>query len=98
MAQAVTALAFGYACEIYLMDKGSRMSIKGYLDGLKSEAFDPLSLLLDSFREMGGKLYVCDPSIDALGVKKEDCIEVDGYINAAKLLESATKASVVFTY
>jgi predicted peroxiredoxin len=98
LAQAVTALAFGYACEIFLMDRGSRMGIKGHLDGLKSEAFEPLSVLLDTFREMEGKLYVCNPSTDALGVKKEDCIDVDGYINATKLLESAVNASVVFTY
>jgi predicted peroxiredoxin len=98
LAQAVTALAFGYGCEIFLMDRGSRIIVKGYLDGLKSESFEPLSLLMDNFREMEGKLYVCNPSMGALVVKKEDCIEVYGYINATKLLESAANALVVFTY
>jgi len=98
LAQAVTALAFGYSCEIFLMDRGSKMSIKGYLDGLKSASFEPLSLLLENFREMEGKLYICSPSTGALGINKEDCIDVDGYINATKLLESAANALVVFTY
>ncbi len=98
LAQAVTTLAYGYDCEIFLMDRGIKLAVKGHLDGLKSKAFDPLSVLLNSYREMKGKLYICDPSTSALGISQEDCIEVDGYVNASRLLESSGKAMAVFTY
>ncbi|MDH4230617.1 MAG: DsrE family protein [Nitrospirota bacterium] len=97
-AQALTALAFGYGCEIFLLDKGCKLIVAGYLGDLKSEAFDPLSVLLDTFREMGGRLYVCSPSLAALAIKKEDCVDVDGYVNASKLFESSRNAAAVFTF
>ena len=98
-AQALTALSFGYKCEIFVMDNGVRLLEPEYIAGLKSKTFDPLAELIQYYKDMGGQLYGCNPSIASRNMNTEKCSGgADGFVNASKLLESSIDADVVFTY
>jgi predicted peroxiredoxin len=98
-AQALTALSFGYKCEIFVMDNGVRLLEPEYMAGLKAKTFDPLTELIQYYRDMGGQLYGCNPSIASRNINMESCTGgADGFVNASKLLESSLEADAVFTY
>jgi predicted peroxiredoxin len=98
-AQALTALGFGHACEMFVLDNGIRLPQTEYIAGLKAETFDPLAELIQYYKDMGGKLYGCNPAITSHKIKVESCMDgIDGYVNASKLIESAVEADAVFTY
>ena len=99
LAQALTALSFGYDSEIFVMDNAVRLVQKGYADDLKAPTFESVITLIKNYQEMGGKIYACFPSTDARHLTREDFIDaVDNYVNAAQLLESSKEAMAVFTY
>lgn len=98
-AQALTALSFGYECEMFVLDSAIRILQPEYIEGLKANTFNPLTELIQYYHDMGGKLYGCNPAIASHSIKTESCIgEIDGYVNATKLIESSVAADAVFTY
>jgi len=98
-AQALTALSFGYKCEMFVMDNCIKLLQPEYIEGLKAAAFDPLSSLLEYYTDMGGKLYGCNPAISSRNIKTESFMGgIEGYVNATKLIESSVAADAVFTY
>ena len=98
-AQALTALSFGYQCEVFVLDNGIKMLQPEYIKGLKAESFNPLTELIQYYHDMGGKLYGCNPAIAARSIQTESCIGgIDGYVNATQLIESSVAADAVFTY
>lgn len=98
-AQALTAVSFGYECEMFVLDNGIKLFQTEYIKGLKAASFDPLSELIKHYQEMGGKLYGCNPSLAAHDIKTESCMGgINGYVNAAQLIESSVAANAVFTY
>lgn len=98
LAQALTALSFDFECDLFVMDNAARLVKKGYVDGLKSKEFAPITELMKDYQEMGGKLYACHPATDARGLHAEDCLEGVEFVNASKLLMSAKDAFAVFTF
>jgi predicted peroxiredoxin len=98
-AQALTALAFGDECEIFLMDDAVDIARKGGIsDEIKFKTFEPINTMLENFLDMEGVLYVCHPSSDARGFHEEDAIKGATFVNASKILTSGKEADVVFTY
>jgi predicted peroxiredoxin len=98
-AQALTALSFDYKCEMFIMDKGVNLFKPENIAGLKAPTFDPLTELIQHYKDMGGKLYGCNPAMTSHQIKTESCIGgVDGYVNASHLIESSVVADAVFTY
>ena len=98
-AQALTALSFGYECEIFVLDSAIKMLQPEYIEGLKANTFNPLTELIQYYHDMGGKLYGCNPAISSRSIKTESCIhEINGYVNATQLIESSVSADAVFTY
>jgi predicted peroxiredoxin len=98
-AQALTALSFEYECEMFIMDNGVKLFQPENIAGLKAATFDPLTELIQHYKDMGGKIYGCNPAITSHNIKTESCIGgIDGYVNASKLIESSVAANAVFTY
>jgi len=98
-AQALTALSFGYECEMFAMDNGIKVFQTEYIKGIKAATFDPLAELLKHYQDMGGKLYGCNPSVAAYDIKTETCMGgINGFVNASHLIESSVAANAVFTY
>ncbi|MEJ2182720.1 MAG: DsrE family protein [Nitrospirota bacterium] len=98
MAQALTAVSFGYDCEIFLMDEAVWIGKKGGVQGVKFKTFEPIEEMLANFMEMEGKVYICHPSSDARDFHQEDAIEGITFVNASKLLESGKEADALFTF
>ena len=99
LAQALTAISFGYECEIFLSDNGVKLILPEYIAGLKAGAFDSLAELLDYCGTMGGKIYACNPSLNSRDIDVDKIISgITGLVNASKLIESSMEADVVFTY
>jgi predicted peroxiredoxin len=99
LAQALTALSFGYSCDLFVIDHGVKLLQPSYIAGLKSATFDPLADLLRHYQEMGGKIYGCNPAIVSHNIKTESCMDgINGFVNASKLIESSVEANAVFTY
>ena len=98
-AQALTALSFGHECELFVMDGAVRLLQPDYIAGLKAETFEPLAGLIAYYKELGGKIYGCNPAMASRQVTAENCMKgIDGYVNASKLIESSVEASAVFSY
>ena len=99
LAQALTALSFGYECEMFVMDNAVRLLQPAYIAGLKAATFDPIAELLQHYQEMGGKIFGCNPAIASHNIKTESCVGgISGFVNASKLIESSVEADAVFTY
>ena len=98
-AQALTALSFGYDCEMFVLDNGIKLFQTEYIKGIKAATFDPLADLIQHYQDMGGKLFGCNPSLASHEMKSENCMAViNGYVNASQLIESSVAADAVFTY
>jgi len=52
-AQALTALSFGYECEVFVLDNGIKMLQPEYIKGLKANTFNPLTELIQYYHDMG---------------------------------------------
>lgn len=99
LAQALTALSFGYECDLFIMDNAVKLFTPEYIAGLKAVAFDPISDLFQHYKDMGGRIYACNPAIAAHSIKTESCAGgIHGFVNASKLLECSMEADAVFTY
>lgn len=97
-AQALTALAFDYECEIFLMAEAVMIAKRGAIDDVKFKTFEPIMDMVGNYFEMEGKLYVCHPSSDARELTAEDCIDGVEFVNASRLLESGKAADALFTF
>ena len=97
-AQALTALAFDYECEIFLMDDAVEIVKKGSMDGVKFKSFESIETMVGNYIEMEGKLYICHPSSDARDFSEADCIDGVTFVNASKLLESGKNSDALFTF
>jgi predicted peroxiredoxin len=98
-AQALTALSFGYECDMFVLDNGIKLFQPEYIKGIKAATFDPLTELIQHYQDMGGKLYGCNPSIASHDIKTESGMAgISGYVNASQLIESSVGANAVFTY
>ncbi|MGC9974797.1 MAG: DsrE family protein [Gaiellaceae bacterium] len=60
--------------------------------------FAPLAGLLDSIRELGGKLLVCGPCIKNRGIAPEDLIEGAEVVAAARFIAEITSATNSLVY
>jgi predicted peroxiredoxin len=98
-AQALTALAFGDECEIFLMDEAVKIAKKGAISNeVKFTTFEPITEMLGNFLDMEGVLYVCHPSSDARGLHEDGAIEGAQFVNASRILTSGKEADAVFTF
>lgn len=98
-AQALTALSFDYECSIFVLDNGVRVLQPEYIAGLEAKTFEPLSRLVLLYKEMGGKLYGCNPAMTSRDINAGTWLsEMDGPVNASTMIEKALEADAVFTY
>lgn len=96
--QALTAISFGYECDIFLMGDGILVAKQNGLDGIKSAPFEPVADLLEAYMEMDGKLFVCIPAMEARKIPESEFMAGVQFVNASVLLEKSLEADVVFNY
>ena len=78
------AAAMGIEASIFFMIKGVTVMKKGEAEKVKIGPFPNLKLMLDKALADGVKCYVCEQSVQLLGLSKGD------FINEAKIAGAAT--------
>ncbi|MDQ7777005.1 MAG: DsrE family protein [Paracoccus aminovorans] len=81
------AVASDKQAVVFLSIEGTRLSQKGYADGIHEEGFAPLSELMASFAEAGGEIYVCSPCFKKRGLDEDNLIAGAKVVGGAKLVE-----------
>ncbi|MEF3280600.1 MAG: DsrE family protein [Elusimicrobiota bacterium] len=91
------AMAMDVEVSIILQSNGVLLAKKGYAEKINHTYFDPLKKLMDQYIQSGGKIYLCAPCVKARNMEN-DIIEGAVIIGAAKVVQEALSAKVVFTY
>ena len=58
---ACLSLAMGMETTLFLTMDGSIWSVPGAMRGVQVDGFEPVGSYFDEFKELGGRLLVCDP-------------------------------------
>jgi predicted peroxiredoxin len=61
---AVGALASDVDVVVGLQGPAVELAVKGVVDGIAVEGFPPLAKLFNDYRELGGRLLACPPSVN----------------------------------
>jgi predicted peroxiredoxin len=83
---------------IILQTTGVNLAVKGYVKHVRAESFPPLTDLLKSFMELGGKLLVCAPCIKARAITEDELVEGAKIIAAASVVAETTSADSTLVY
>jgi len=72
---------------VFLSIEGTRLSQKGYADGVHEEGFAPLTDLMTNFAAAGGTIYVCSPCFKKRGLDEDNLVDGAKIVGGAKLVE-----------
>lgn len=92
------ALAMDVQATVVCQATAVYLAMKGYADHVHAAGFPPLSELLESFFEAGGKLMVCSPCIQARKINPEDLVPQAQIIAGATLVAEMLSATNVVSY
>ncbi len=92
------ALASDVEAVIGFQADGVRLVHKGEADHVEAPPFPPLAELLDTFRELGGKLLVCSPCMQSRDIHPEDLVEGAEIVAAARFVAEITSATNSLVY
>ncbi len=62
---AIAAMASDVEVVIGLQGAGVELAVRGRVDRVEARGFPPLARLLTDYRDLGGKLLVCGPCVNA---------------------------------
>jgi len=60
---------------IFMTSDASKLCVKGGVDGLVAEGYEPLSDLVSAFVQNGGKIWLCPACVRAKGISEDDLID-----------------------
>lgn len=92
------ALASETDVSVILQTTGVNLAVKEYTKRVRAESFPPLTELMKSLLEMGGKLMVCAPCIKSRGIMDDELIEGSKIIAAGAVLAKTTNADATLVY
>jgi predicted peroxiredoxin len=71
---AVACQAAGAEVAIGLQGAGAALAARGAADRVAFPGCAPLKELVETFRDAGGKMYTCEPPLDARGIAQNDLV------------------------
>ena len=92
------ALAMDVDAIVALQGTGVFLAKKGIIENVFAAGLPPLKELVDNFRELGGKLWVCSPCIKERQIKEENLIEGAEIMAAAMLTQALLDSSASLVY
>lgn len=93
------ALAMDIEAKIVLQGDGVNIAKKGYAETMPpGGGFPPLKELLESFLELGGKIWVCGPCIKDRNIEESDLIEKSEVTAAGSVNLAALESDAVFVF
>lgn len=91
-------VAAGQEVVIFLNVESVRLATPGYAAAITSAGFKPLTELLASFTENGGKIWVCPPCFNARGLDKENLISGATFAGGAAVVEFLGQGAASLSY
>jgi predicted peroxiredoxin len=95
---ALAAMASDVDVVVGLQADGVLLAARGWADGISAAEFPPMSKLLADYRELGGKLLVCNPCLKARRVDPADLADNAEIVAAARFIVEITSAKTTLTY
>ncbi|MGZ5353175.1 MAG: DsrE family protein [Actinomycetota bacterium] len=92
------ALASEVDAVLGFQGEGVRLAHEGIADKVEAPGFPPLAELLDTFRELGGKLLVCSPCMKSREIPAEALVEGAEIVAAARFVAELTSATNSLVY
>jgi predicted peroxiredoxin len=77
---------------------GCALVSDGGADKVAADEFPPLADLLESYRELGGKLLVCAPCMKSRHITEEDLVEGSEVVAAGRFVAEITSATNALVY
>ena len=71
---------------------------KGEADRVQAPEFPPLCDLIDAYRELGGKLLVCAPSLNGRHITGDDLVEGAEIVAAGRFVAEITSSTNTLVY
>lgn len=87
---ATTAQAAGEDVLLWLTLDGVELARRGAADKLQPRSFSPVSVLLDTYIENGGRIGICPPCGKTHGLSDGDLVPNANWMGAAALLEQSS--------
>ncbi|HEY5602808.1 MAG TPA: DsrE family protein [Gammaproteobacteria bacterium] len=84
-----SALAMGQDVLIWVTLEAVQLAKKGAAKGLQPKSFPAIEVLLENFKEGGGRIGVCPPCAKTHNVTDENLVENAGWMGAAAVLEQS---------
>ncbi len=72
---------------VFISTEGTRLSQKGYADGVHEQGFASLTELMTNFAKAGGTIYVCSPCFKKRGLDENNLVDGAIIVGGAKLVE-----------
>jgi len=94
----LAALAMDVEAVVALQGTGVYLAKKGVMENVFAAGLPPLKELMDNFRELGGRLWVCTPCINERKILESDLIEGAEVMAAAKLTQALLESSASLVY
>ena len=60
---------------VFITSDAAKLCVKGGVDGLVAQGYEPLANLVASFIENGGKIWLCPACVKAKGLTENDLID-----------------------
>jgi len=95
---AVTAQASDVDVLMGFQGNGVMLTVKGMADHVAAAGFPPLSDLLKTYGESGGKLYVCGPCVGSRKIAQQDLVDGATIVGAATFVAECVAATNVLVY
>jgi uncharacterized protein involved in oxidation of intracellular sulfur len=93
------ALAMDIQATVVLQGNGVYLAKKGHMDMMPpGGGFPPISQLITTFLELGGKIKVCGPCIKERHIPESDLLEGTEITAAGALNIEAMESNAVFVY
>lgn len=95
---AVTALASDVDVLMGFQGNGVMLAMKGTADHVAASGFPPLSDLLKTYIEGGGRMYVCGPCVGSRKIAQQDLVQGATIVGAATFVSECVSATNVLVY
>ncbi len=83
---------------MFLQSSAVMLARKGEAETVKAEGFLALDILIQTFIDMGGKIFLCSPCIRERKITSEDLVEGIEIGAAGTLVDEVMTAKSVVTY
>ncbi len=92
------ALAMETQVIVILQSTGVTLAHKGCYEHVFAAGLDPLKKLVDTFAEMGGKIWVCSPCIKERQITEDMLIDIAKPVTAGAVVNACMESGATLSY